>query len=463
MDTARLERFFRELRPRYDMARQMDAQLNRRLALRFNVLDYIRTSELGLSRIIADLFNPRENHGQGTLFLDTFLCGLKRSSEARDRSLDLTLGYGDDWKVAEDTVRVRVERTIPDGRRLDIWVEFEGQDGQRRCLAIENKPYAGDQNNQIHAYLTFMEKEYGGREGNQPTNHLLIYLSPTGELPSESSVSKERLGQEIKERDFAVMGYSVAGDVTSIPDESDSDMGEASLLLDYTLEKWFDECRKECDVEHLRNFLRDGREFCGRRFGGVVAPDATRDQIRQFLEEPDNMQIAMLVAGVVPKMREHVRQKPFLQIRDGLRDFCRDDPSWELRPLGTGTGSNQADRLVLFKGGEHWSSQWKHSGVWLHWMGWKGTPAWGVGVEGVPGPSDDEPSPLELALRSCYPRGETLQGGETWFYGWPCGPSWVGWENLLARSDEGEMRGFARATIDLMTKLARVIDKADEA
>lgn len=461
MNAERLQRFFADLRPRYEMAREMDTHLNRQLAYRFNVLDYIRTSELGLSRVIADLFNPKENHGQGTLFLDTFLRGLKCSSEARSRPLDLTLGYGKEWEVVDDTVCVRLERTIPSGRRLDISVEFKGKDGQRRCLAIENKPYAGDQDKQIHDYLTFMEKTYGRRVGNQPTNHLLIYLSPTGELPSESSVSKERLGQEIKERDFAVMGYSLESAVDSIRDESD--MSGSALLLDYTLEKWFDECRRECEVEHLRNFLRDGKEFCGRRFGGVAVPDATRDQILQFLVEPDNMQIAAHVSDTVTKMRTRVRQEPFLQITKGLRDFRRDNPSWDLAELGKGQGSRQADRLVLSRKGKHWSSQWQNAGVWLHWMAWKGVPAWGVGVEGVPSPSDDEPSPLELDLRSCYPGGDTLQGGGNWFYGWPCGRDWVGWENLLARSDEDKIREFAQATVNLMTRLAGIIDKADQA
>ena len=67
------ERFFAELVPRLDSARVLERELDRKLAHRFNVLDYLRDDELGLSRIIADLLNPEKSHGQGTLFLQTLL------------------------------------------------------------------------------------------------------------------------------------------------------------------------------------------------------------------------------------------------------------------------------------------------------------------------------------------------------------------------------------------------------
>ena len=312
MDAQRLKGFFATLGPRLEMARKVDDELNSALAYRFNVLDYIRTSELGLSRVIADLLNPHANHGQKILFLNTFLRGLKGSSEKLDRPLDITRGYGErGWAVVEQSVRVEVERTIPNRRRLDISVDFEGTDQQRRCLAIENKPYAGDQRNQIRDYLNFMETTYGRREGNQPTNHLLIYLSPTGELPSERSVKKERLAREIEEYDFAVMGYSSEG-VADPPERegnSTESRPESPLLLDYTLANWFNECRRECEVERLRNFLRDAKAFCGQHFGRVAMPDTTQEQMHQFLAELDNMQIATEVHRCWPDVRAGIKTR----------------------------------------------------------------------------------------------------------------------------------------------------------
>ena len=58
------ERFFAGLAPRLDMARVLAREFDRNLAHRFNVLDYLRDDELGLSLIIADLLNPKASHGQ---------------------------------------------------------------------------------------------------------------------------------------------------------------------------------------------------------------------------------------------------------------------------------------------------------------------------------------------------------------------------------------------------------------
>ncbi len=132
------ERFFAELDPRLDMARVLDRERDRNSAHRFNVLDYLRDNELGLSRIIADLLDPEASHGQGTLFLQTLLASLKSLKE-NPHWPDLDRSH----------ISVDVERVITADRRIDISVEIVDADGETCCLAIENKPYAGDRKNQI--------------------------------------------------------------------------------------------------------------------------------------------------------------------------------------------------------------------------------------------------------------------------------------------------------------------------
>ena len=63
------QRFVDELAPRLETARALERQLDAHLARRFNVFDYLRRDELGLSRIVADLLNPEGKHGQGDIFL----------------------------------------------------------------------------------------------------------------------------------------------------------------------------------------------------------------------------------------------------------------------------------------------------------------------------------------------------------------------------------------------------------
>ena len=49
-DRCRYRDFFAQIKPRLEAARRLEIQLNRHLAHRFNVLDYLRTDELGLTK-----------------------------------------------------------------------------------------------------------------------------------------------------------------------------------------------------------------------------------------------------------------------------------------------------------------------------------------------------------------------------------------------------------------------------
>ena len=179
MQKERLERFFNALAPRLETARVLDRELDRNLAHRFNVFDYLKTDELGLSRIIADLLDPceKKEHGQGVLFLRVFLEKLEGS------------GKGPEWTDL-DVCRVSVsrEQRTENERQVDIVVEIKGPDGATRCLAFENKPYALDGPKQVEDYLGSLKRKYGG-------DFLLIYLPPTGRGPSESSIHKDELAK----------------------------------------------------------------------------------------------------------------------------------------------------------------------------------------------------------------------------------------------------------------------------
>ena len=178
---------FADLAPRLATAKRRELELDRQLARRFNVLDYLRTDELGLSRIVADLLDPQATHGQGVFFLRKFLLALKQS-----------MPFDPDAVLDPSRVSVELEQVITADRRIDIVVQIA--DGSSRyALAIENKPYAGDQKHQVRDYLRFLRGEYG-------QNFLLIYLSPTGEGPSEWSISRQQLHVNWTGR-FAILPY----------------------------------------------------------------------------------------------------------------------------------------------------------------------------------------------------------------------------------------------------------------
>lgn len=459
VDRQGLDRFFEGLRARVELAQEVDDQLDRQLARRFNVLDYIRTSEMGLSRVIGDLFDPKASHGQEILFLDTFLLGLKRSSEDARRPLDLTLGYGDEWTVRGDTVRVHLERVIAGGRRLDVSVEFKGSDGKTRCLAIENKPYAGDQKDQIHDYLDFMEKEYGGRSDGTPTRHLLIYLSRTGEGPSEWSVRGSRLAKEVGERDFVVMGYyaySLSNESAGTSD-SDDDSDPSRLFLDYTLAEWFGACRRACDIDRLRSFLRDAESFCERRFGGSSMADTKTQQIVSFLQEPNNFDLAAAVHQHWPAARGALLQGFASQLARRISEEV--GASFGLKCENNVTGlDDKWQAISLFPHGDAWRVGADRVTIRLEAQSRPAT-NWIIGVAGGIGVIRDTVGPLATAL------GEKKQSRKWPWYEF-VDERWRWWNKIapaLARETEDRdeaTKYFVRRFREICEKAVPIIDKA---
>ena len=266
-----LERFFLELAPRLETARALDRELDRQLARRFNVLDYLRTDEMGLSRVVADLLNPEGNHGQGIVFLQLLLDKLR---------------FKIDGKI--DDSRVDVELTIDDQRRLDVAVRID----ERHCLAIENKPYAADQPDQVKDYLCWL---------SQYEKHMLIYLSPTGEGPEEHSIGDADLAELRKDdgpRRFVIMPYHQAADLDDRFDR---------FRLSFSLADWLADCRRNCDVDRLRWFLREVETFCQRQFGGNTMMTAEDNAIEEFvLGDGRNVEAALAVHKSWPDIKAKI-------------------------------------------------------------------------------------------------------------------------------------------------------------
>lgn len=458
MDQQRLQQFFSDLKPRVEFAGEMDAQLDQQLARRFNVLDYLRTSEMGLSRVIADLLNPSASHGQGLLFLDQYLRGLQRSSKDGDRQLDLTHGYGDEWTVCRHSVRVLVERTIPPGRRrLDISVEFEGTDGRLRCLAIENKPYAGDQHKQVHAYLDFLEEKYGRKLQGAPTDHLLIYLSPTGEGPTDWSIDKSRLEREIAERDFAVMGYSIGmftEQASSVADKSDP----ASLVLDYSLAQWFRACRMACDVERLRSFFRDAESFCDQRFGGATVTDVTTQLVVSFLRQSDNFEVATAVHREWPAVRDRIVNAFAERLRTQVLEEIRSSHGDDIECRWTLDKRQRVNKTHLDVTRPSWSKT-VHVRIRLEAKS-HGPNGWVIGTL-IHGGQKEPGDALRSALRERL--GGHLEGGQYsssyWPWQQPVDQKWRNWVNILGTLAEPESEDAKTATryfVDRFVKICEI-------
>lgn len=233
-----LTNFFASLSPALDIAERAQAELDRTAATQFTVFKYFskqeRTQEIYLSRIFGDLLNPSGNHGQGVRFLQLFLDELTRWNDEWSKKLRGVIP-----NMSLKGCKTHLEFPTPEGRRVDVVLEvpLEGKNDVFR-IGIENKPWAGDQDEQIADYLkALLEKS--------PGNARVLYFSGNGKEPSEAALGK----LEKWERDLCL----------TVPYRCNSRRYPS-------LENWIQQDREQCEAERVRWFLKDLLEYIKSQF-----------------------------------------------------------------------------------------------------------------------------------------------------------------------------------------------------
>ena len=107
------------------------------MAPEFSFFSYFRSDELALSACIAGLLDPNGAHGQGSVFLQSFFVHVLHKK-------DLVLDF--------KSCKVTTEHQANDQRRIDIVLHFDDA-----IIGIENKPWAGDQYEQLSDYAKYLE------------------------------------------------------------------------------------------------------------------------------------------------------------------------------------------------------------------------------------------------------------------------------------------------------------------
>lgn len=150
---------------------------------RFNIFEVLNleTNETRThSAFLAELLNPNGSHGAGDRFLRAFL-----------KSIDCFK----DWEFNTADAQVKIEYHTgftnddkTNGGRIDILIESDN-----KLIIIENKIYAGDQENQLLRYHKFAESH----------DHKLLYLTLDGKEASEYSTNNELTIEE----DYFAISY----------------------------------------------------------------------------------------------------------------------------------------------------------------------------------------------------------------------------------------------------------------
>ena len=152
----------------------------------FSILNLEANETRTHSAFIAELLNPKGDHGLGDAFLKAFLNVLNLNDFTFDtKSAEVQVEYHIDFKN-EDVTK---------GGRIDIQITSNG-----KAILIENKIYAGDQENQLIRYFNYGKEKYG-------ENFRLLYLTLSGGDASEFS-AKNTDKKLIPNQDYYLVGYN---------------------------------------------------------------------------------------------------------------------------------------------------------------------------------------------------------------------------------------------------------------
>jgi len=234
--THKLASFFHGLEYYLQVSREARQSLASAVAESFTVFDYVKTDENLLSRIIGDLLDPKGKHGQGTTFLDAFLKQLEKVGCKLLPNWQAHLGEA-------TVVNEAVTSFLPSAaRRIDIRIELPHGFG----IGIENKPWAGEQADQLADYSKDLEQRYKG-------GFILVFLCRRGRKP-----------ESISDADRSALEQS--GKVAT---------------LDYTGEflEWLSECRMRAEADKVRHFIKDFTKYVRANLSGTE-PEEEKDNVQ---------------------------------------------------------------------------------------------------------------------------------------------------------------------------------------
>ncbi|WP_457642243.1 PDDEXK-like family protein [Persephonella sp.] len=218
----KLKAFFTKASIEYKAYKKIKKEIDRYLSTDFNLIEIIQPDENKISDVIKLLLEPDGVHGQGVLFLKIFLKKLEGFTN-KDIFIDFS-------KVEIEREKTTSLLKDKENRRIDLLIKSNSY-----VIGIENKPWAGEQENQLEDYFNYL------KELSRSKEFLLIYLHGFGEKPK------------------------------SISEKTIKENSDKFLFTSYRkfLIPWLNDCYKECESQKVRFFLKDFKEWILKNFRDI--------------------------------------------------------------------------------------------------------------------------------------------------------------------------------------------------
>lgn len=222
-DLTEIENLLNHVRSRVDAHKEFKSEYDKQLAFDFDLFSFFSVGENKVSQILAYFLDPKQSHGQRDLFLNDFIKAFHHEEIQSDKS------------------STTCEKGISNGRRIDVYIQVGDT-----VIAIENKIWAGDQYNQLKDYANYLE-------GTTKGKYLLLYLTPYGAQPSDTSISPDLKDTLVEEKKFKVISYK--NDIHDL------------------LNRWIG----ICGADNVSFFLKEFKKFIEIKFLGKNTLNMSKD------------------------------------------------------------------------------------------------------------------------------------------------------------------------------------------
>ncbi len=278
------------------------------------------------SAFLAELLNPKGSHGQKDVFLKLFLKHLK------------SIGLVNDF--LSENAKVQTEQHVgflnldkSEGGRLDICLTDEGASQ----IFIENKIYAGDQENQLLRYH------------NHNKNALLLYLCLDEKEVSEHSIKHLEQGTH-----FHLITYK--SDIVT----------------------WLEECKKEA-VSHpmLREIIAQYINLIKYLTGQTINKEIDNEIIDAIVRHSETLKAAFTITSTVDAACERLLEKFVVQMEELAKEL---DLTFE----------NTIDWHRNYSGFIFYNDKWKYANITFQFWARDKRMVYGIGRDKECFSLDDE-------------------------------------------------------------------------
>lgn len=262
----------------------------------FRTLDRTYDEVKGHSAFLAELLDPRGSHGQGGVFLRSFLSLLGTETGVAGVLPEDAIEM--EWTVTTERWLFPRDDDSGDGGRVDILLKARKAKGHGEyAIVIENKIKHGDEWRQLQRY-----KKQCMNRGWQT---VLCYLTPEGRCPTDDSLG------DIAKNEIVCLGYGVF--VTS----------------------WLDDCiQKAALLPRVRETLVQYQDLALALAGGTLDKEMTME-ISRLLCEPEKYNAAVKIEEALKDFRAEQQLQFWMHLKEGLsasfRSEMRAEPEFEGR------------------------------------------------------------------------------------------------------------------------------------